>query len=235
MKNNKTRKQRKGVQTIPQLRKAFDHIEDVAKRGVSLSDFQAEWKKTFHHELDDAAGMAFLTFHKKSKGKTKKMRGGAAPLAGAPLDYTTRPGTYETPYGSFLDYIGSGFSFYDKINTNSIVPTQCGKENITPQLAADMGSNQVGGSANKKTQTRRKQKGGFPSLSEFATALSFRPITATVPTSPLHDAQMGWKGQPLPASPSVSEGTPPYREYPPTVSNYPAYPINRGLGNEIRS
>jgi hypothetical protein len=68
-----------------------------------------------------------------------------------------------------------------------------------------------------------------------ATALSFRPINATVPTSPLYDAQMAFKGQALPASPSPSEGTPPYQAYPPTVSNYPAYPINRGLGNEIRS
>lgn len=234
MKVNKTRKQKKGVQTIPQLRKAFDHIEEVAKQGVSISEFQSEWKKTFHHPLDDKAALAFLTFHKKSKGqgrgRTKKMKGGSAPLAGAPIDYTTRPGTYETPYGSFLDYIGSGFTFYDKINTNSIVPTQCGKENITPQLSATMGSNQAGGSALQ----RRKQKGGFPSLSELATAISFRPITATVPTNPAYDFQSAWKGLPTPASPSPTEGTPPYQSYPPTVSPYPAYPINRTLGDELR-
>ena len=227
---NKTRKQKKGVQTIPQLRRAFDHVEAVAKRGVTLSEFQKEWKKTFHHTLDDKAGQAFLDFHQKHKSRTRKQqKGGAGPLAGAPLDYTTRPGTYETPYGSFLEYIGSGFNFYDKINTDSIVPTQCGKENITPQLAANMGSNKVGGG------TRRKQRGGAPSLSEFAAALSFRPFSATVPTSPMYDAQMAFKGQGLPASPSPSDGTPPYQSYPPTVSAYPAYPIDRGLTSEIRT
>lgn len=225
-----TRKAKKAVQTIPELRKAFDHIEKVAKQGVSIETFQNEWRKTFSHDLDSTAAESFLRFHSK-KGKTKKaQKGGAAPLAGAPLDYTTRPGTFDTPYGSFLDYISSGFNFYDKLNTNSFVPTQCGKENITPQLAANMGSNKVGGGG-----TRKRQRGGaFPSLSELATALSFRPIPSTQPSSVLQDAQTAFKGQTLPPSPSPSEGTPPYMSYPPIAPRLPNYDITRTLSSELK-
>jgi hypothetical protein len=226
-----TRKTRKAIQTIPQLRKAFDHIEKIAKQGVSLETFQKEWTKVFSHEIDVEAAESFLQFHSK-KGKTRKMKqkGGSAPLAGAPLDFTTRPGTYDTPYGSFLEYISSGFNFYDKINQDSFVPTQCGKENITPQLAANMGSNKVGGG-----KTRRRQRGGaFPSLSELATALTFRPIPSTAPTTVLQDAQTAFKGQTLPPSPSPVDGTPPYRPYPATAPTLPNYDITRTLSSELK-
>jgi hypothetical protein len=230
-----TRKTRKAIQTIPQLRKAFDHIEKIAKQGVSVETFQKEWAKVFSHEIDAGAAESFLQFHNKSKkGKTRKMKqkGGSLPLplAGAPLDYTTRPGTYESPYGSFLEYISSGFNFYDKINQDSFVPTQCGKENITPQLAASMGSNKVGGG-----KTRRRQRGGaFPSLSEFATALTFRPISSTAPTSVLQDAQTAFKGQILPPSPSPVDGSPPYQAYPATAATLPNYDITRSLSSELK-
>lgn len=226
-----TRKTRKAIQTIPQLRKAFDHIEKIAKQGVSLETFQKEWAKVFSHEIDVEAAQSFLQFHSK-KGKTRKMKqkGGSAPLAGAPLDFTTRPGTYDTPYGSFLEYISSGFNFYDKINQDSFVPTQCGKENITPQIAASMGSNKVGGG-----RTRRRQRGGaFPSLSELATALTFRPISASVPTSVMQDAQTAFKGQTLPSSPSSVDGTPPYQAYPATTATLPNYDITRSLSSELK-
>jgi hypothetical protein len=226
-----SRKTKRAIQTIPQLRKAFDHIEKIAKQGVSLETFQKEWTKVFSHEIDVEAAQSFLQFHSK-KGKTRKMKqkGGSAPLAGAPLDFTTRPGTYDTPYGSFLEYISSGFNFYDKINQDSFVPTQCGKENITPQLAANMGSNKVGGG-----KTRRRQRGGaFPSLSELATALTFRPIPSTQPTSVLQDAQTAFKGQTLPPSPSPADGTPPYRAYPAVASTLPNYDITRTLSSELK-
>ncbi len=226
-----TRKSKRAIQTIPQLRRAFDHIEKIAKGGISVDKFQDEWVKVFSHEIDRDAAQSFLSFHSK-RGKTKKIKqsGGSAPLAGAPLDFTTRPGTYETPYGSFLEYVSSGFNFYDKINTDSFVPTQCGKENITPQISASMGSNKVGGG-----RTRRRQRGGaFPSLSELANALTFRPIPSTSPTSVLQDAQTAFKGQELPPSPSPAEGTPPYRSYPPVAPTLPNYDIARNLSSELK-
>jgi len=226
-----SRKAKRAIQTIPQLRKAFDHIEKIAKQGVSLETFQKEWTKVFSHEIDAEAAQSLLQFHaKKGKTRKQKQKGGAAPLAGAPLDFTTRPGTYDTPYGSFLDYISSGFNFYDKINQDSFVPTQCGKENITPQLAANMGSNKVGGG-----KTRRRQRGGaFPSLSELATALTFRPMPSTSPTTVLQDAQSAFKGQTLPPSPSPADGNPPYRAYPPTAPTLPNYDITRTLSSELK-
>lgn len=227
-----TRKTRKAIQTIPQLRKAFDHIEKIAKQGVSLESFQKEWAKVFNHEIDTEAAQSFLQFHAKTKtGKTRKMKqkGGSSALAGAPLDYTTRPGTYDTPYGSFLEYIGSGFKFYDTINQDSFIPTQCGKENITPQVTVAIGSNKVGGG-----KTRRQRGGAFPSLSELATALTFRPMPSSAPTSVLQDAQTAFKGQTLPPSSSPSEGVPPYQQYPPVAPTIPNYEITRTLTSELK-
>jgi hypothetical protein len=243
MKKNTTLKHKKGVQTIPQLRKSFDHIEQFTKWLVHshsgseqerVSAFQKEWKKVFHHDIDPAAAKGFIEFQSKQKSKptrknkSKKQSGGQQALGGAPLDFQTRPGSYDTPHGNFLDYIGSGFSFYNKVNQDSFFPTQCGKENITPTVYTTTGSNKVGGSRRK-----RKQRGGFPTLSEFAQSLSFRPIPTTVPSSPLYDAQIGMKGQTLPPSPTANTGTPPYISYTPQAVTYPSYAINRQLTSEI--
>lgn len=110
----KTKKQKSSMMTIPQLRKAFDHIEvytagllgrekDMKKRRKA---FQEEWMKVFHRSVDDKSADAYLQFEakKNKKGsKTRKMRGGAA-LSGAPLDYSTRPGIYGV-YGNFPEYL----------------------------------------------------------------------------------------------------------------------------------
>lgn len=238
---NKTKKQGKSIQTIPQLRKAFDYIETITRRGIDLETFKKEWEKVFDHEIDSESAKSWLEFHKKSgkKNTTRKhkQKGGSGPLAGAPLDFTTRPGNYDVPYGSFLEYVGSGLDFYNKINTNSIVPTQCGKENITPQLPADLGSNKVGGGRRRKTYRRKGQKGGgFPSIAELANALTFRPFQSTNPPTVQYDAQMAFKGQGYAgSSPSPTDGTPPYVKPPTTVSaNYPVYDITRQLSSELR-
>lgn len=114
--------------TIPQLRKAFDHIEsytesllrrekDAKKRRQA---FKEEWMRVFHRSIDDKAADAYIHFESKKgkKAKTRRMKGGSV-LGGAPLDYSTRPGIYGV-YGSFPQYIGAGFSFGNDINKMAI-------------------------------------------------------------------------------------------------------------------
>jgi len=245
MKKSNTLKHKKGVQTIPQLRKSFDHIEQFTKwlvhtekdKKEQIAAFQREWKKVFYHDVDAAAAQSLIDHHAKQKqttrkNKTKKQSGGVAPLAGAPLDFQTRPGTYQTPYGNFLEYISDGFTFYNKINQDSFFPTQCGKENSTPVVYESTGSNKVGG---KRSISRRnrKQRGGFPTLSEFAQALSFGPLSPTVPTSVAYDAQSAMKAQLLPPSPAANTANPPYVTASPQAVSYPSYAINRQLTSEI--
>jgi hypothetical protein len=244
MKKSTTLKHKKGVQTIPQLRKSFDHIEQFTKWLVHsekdskkrVAAFQQEWKKVFYHDVDASAAQSLIDHHSKQKQSTRKNKGkkqaGGAPLAGAPLDFQTRPGTYQTPYGNFLEYIGDGFTFYNKINQDSFFPTQCGKENITPVVYESTGSNKVGG-RRRTSRRNRKQRGGFPTMSEFAQALSFGPLSPTAPTSVLYDAQSAMKAQLPPPSPAANTANPPYVTASPQAVSYPSYAINRQLTSEI--
>jgi len=242
MAKSHTRKQKRGMMTIPQLRKSFDHMERysttllhrskgkdmVAKRRA----FQKEWLRVFKRPVDDKAADAYLMFESKRSG-SRKQHGGAA-LAGAPLDYTVRPGlVQEGPYAAFPAYLDKGLDAYaTKFNQDSI-SSQCGQVNTNPKIPADMGSNQVGG--RRRSRRMRKQMGGFPTISEFATALSFRPLLASNPTTSLFDAQMAFKGAQPPPSPASNTANPGYTPYKPVILNAAAATITRDLGNEIRS
>jgi hypothetical protein len=244
-KQSKTRKIKKGLMTIPQLRKAFDHIEHFTTSLLNSTKdanerrkaFQKEWMKVFHRAVDDKSADAYLQFEEK-KGKkkgTRKQKGGqigGALLEGAPLDYSTRPGI-DGLYGTFPAYVSSGLVFYNDINKEAPL-AGCGVENTTPKVPISIGSNAVqkGG----RTRKAKKLRGGaFPSISEFAQALSFRPVTATAPPSMAYTAQMDFKGLPSPPSSVANTASPPYVSYKPTVLASVATEINRDLGSEIRS
>lgn len=261
-KQSKTRKMKKGIMTIPQLRKAFDHIEEFSiallhqtkDSSERRKAFQKEWLKVFHTEVNDKSADAYLQFEEKKgkkSGKTKKQKGGAA-LSGAPLDYSTRPGL-EGLYGTFPAYVSSGLAFYNDINKQGPV-AGCGVENTTPKVPISIGSNEVqtggssdqrggsmvttdqrGGKRTRKNRTRRQDGGAFPSISEFAQALTFRPITSTNPPTMTYNAQMDFKGTPFPPSSVTNTGNPPYMPYKPTILSGVAVGINRDLGSEIRS
>ena len=84
--------------SIPQLRKAFDHMDRVVENlrktaKHSFSDavviYREEWRKTFKRDLSPADAAAYLKFRfgmKSSKTRRSRTRGGAmaGPLGGAP-------------------------------------------------------------------------------------------------------------------------------------------------------
>lgn len=234
--------------TIPQLRKSFDHMERysttllhrskgkdmVAKRRA----FQKEWLRVFKRPVDDKAADAYLMFESKRSGSRKHRQNGGAALAGAPLDYTVRPGlVQEGPYAAFPAYLDKGLDAYaTKFNQDSI-SSQCGHVDTTPKISADMGSNEVSQKGGRRNRSRRmrKQMGGFPTISEFATALSFRPLLASNPTTAMFDAQMAFKGTQPPPSPATNTANPGYMPYKPVILNAAAATITRNLGKEIGS
>ena len=159
----------KQIQTIPQLRKAFDHMENVverlrkSKQPVSdcVSVYRNEWHKTFKRDLSPAEATSYLKFRFGVKGtravtRRSRMRGGSvAALAGAPLEYQTGPGVSGV-YGNFPTYQTSGFDRY----YGSALTASCGK-------------GQSGGSL-------------FDGL--------FRPMIPGAPVSMAYDTQMAIKG-----------------------------------------
>jgi hypothetical protein len=226
----KAPKKEKDVLTIPELRRAFEHVENfvvanmMMPRKELVEAFQKEWHLTFHKELDRADAEAYVdhvkTMHKVTEAMTRKRRhsqkgGAVAPLAGAPLDYTTRPGLYITPgvnqgsYALVPAYVDKGFWNPEPAHSYDPVPGQTRFPTLTP---AGMGSNLVGGVRKAQKGRRRTLRGGATFLDAGLTAgkqLLMRPIPSSQPPSALQDAQTAAFGQPLGPSPEASQ--PAYR------------------------
>ena len=264
MPGRKTRKHtaKDHVQTIPELRRAFEYIEevgyDLARKPMktSIPAFQAEWKATFYRELEHDAAKAYLEHLKtlKSAPRTlktrrlgKKMHGGTQqPIAGAPLDYTTRAGLY-TPsaaippnsYAQVPAYIQSGFWNPEQSHSYDPVPGQThyvtatpsglGLNNYPDAFGAQKGGSKQHGSKQHRTslkkqkQQQKQQQGGWNPIGVTAAALTQafnRPIPSSAPPSFLQNIQTSLSGSKLGASPDASQPNFQYRMSP--VANVPA-------------
>ncbi len=167
--------------TIPQLRKAFEHIESfVYKNKDDIDGFRKEWKKTFGKEVSEESARDYLAFM-RAKGQS----GGSAPVG-----YDLRAGA-DIPYGNFPAYVSSGFGFpADSFHA------QAGKEDITPIIPAGMGSNEVMKGGKRSGRKTRKQRGGayLPSVSTAVAEFMNRPFLMNSPATTLQQTQMEVKG-----------------------------------------
>lgn len=135
---------------IPELKEAFTAMEvethALLKKGLpdaeAVKELQKVWKSIFHRSISAEAAKSYLEIKRSKRGKkTRRQKGGAVPLAGAPLDYTTRPGIDGT-YVSVPAYQVQGLAAYDKFNQEGMVQ-ECGTKDFTPVVPADIGSNEV--------------------------------------------------------------------------------------------
>ena len=205
-KTRKTRKVNKGsrVLTIPELRKAFDHMDKVVEslRKVSKQSFsdaviiyREEWRKTFKRDISPADASAYLKFRFNTKGaKTRrtKMRGGSplggTPLGGAPLGYSMAPGV-QGVYGNFPTYQTQGL---DRYYANSLT-ADCGQPNKFPTdgSAAQQGGLRFFESTNPATMGYKTEMThmGVPAFpTSDATGL---PALRTIPASYISQANLG--------------------------------------------
>jgi hypothetical protein len=178
-----TRKNRKAnkVLTIPELRSSMEHMNSYAQKllhsKASLKQkaaaFASEWKRLFGKKLSPKVSEEYLkNMMRLHKGKFTRKRGGGA-LAGAPLDFQTRPGTNDPV---FTDYISKGF-----VNPEPGLSASCGtQQGVLPQVG--MGSNCI--------------KGGGVLDSLGVTAALFRPFVAQNPVSTQQGMMNSWKGMP---------------------------------------
>jgi hypothetical protein len=149
MKRGKTvkRRSKQSALTIPELRKGLDYIQQysislVKSGGKSVSEmatkFSVEWKKVFGKTLSKNAAEAYIRnmFDMKKKyKKTRKQRGGAAPI-----DYMLGPGK-DIPYGVFTKHVTSGFW-----NPTPAIQYSCGTQQGDLPMPG-MGSNKMNGGA----------------------------------------------------------------------------------------
>jgi len=223
-KQHKTQKtQVQDVMTIPQLRKAFEHVETFVEihsqkpKRELVQMFQEEWKKTFYKEIDRKEAEAYVE-HALAEISQKhpvhrKHSGGAMALSGAPLLADTRPGVYISPgvnsgsYAQVPAYIDKGFwnpaigRTYDPVQGQTTYPV------YTP---ATLGSNAVLRGGTRRRQKSRNQKGGnlVDAMTQFFT---MRPIFSTIPpTNIMDDATTAAMAKPLPQSPDPSQTRTPF-------------------------
>ena len=221
-KQQKTKKVAKGVHvmTIPELRRAFEHVEAFVEIHASMPKqelvkaFQKEWRLTFKKEVDEEGAKAYvehaLAEIPKKHPRHRRHHGGAVPLVGAPLmGNEVRPGVYTAPgvdqgsYAMVPAYVDKGF--WNPEQARGYDPV-AGQTHYVTRTPMGMGSNQAGGSKTKK----RSQKGGSV-MSVLQQAL-FNPFMGgDVPTSPLKDAASWWNVTGMPPSPDASQRNPPYK------------------------
>ena len=200
-----SRKAKKGVLTIPQLRQSMMHITNYAqnlvksKKANPVKAFQSEWQATFHKPLADKVAKEYLTHIAKYKSKTmkRKQRGGMAPLA-----YRMEPGA-SIPYGNFPEYLTKGFFVPNSTNI-----ANCGIVDSTVIPSQDLGSNIV--SRIRGGRRRRTLKRGGDPISSFVqglTTVASRPFAAVNPPSFQQTAMNNLKGYLPPPGSDPSQKT----------------------------
>jgi hypothetical protein len=171
--------------TVPELRRAFEHIHTFLHKGASNQAFRKEWKKVFGTELSEKAAADYLAFVEADK--SKKQKGGGQIMSPAALGYDMTNAGGRAP--SVPAYVAGGMA----LPADSVYAT-CGDNKFLPP-AASMGSNQVGGKRQRRSTRKRKQGGGaLLSLTAAASEFMQRPFIMAAPPGMGNDAMMLSKG-----------------------------------------
>ena len=222
-------KKSKGIYSIPELRRSFEHIESYVNGKIAqkeskeklVKDLRKEWSKVFFKDLDKKSAESFVSDRLNKKHKRKTLKGGAA-LAGAPLDYTTRQGVYLAPgqiptaaghlplsdgslsnYGSFVPYVDKGFWNPEPGQSYDPVP---GQTRFPTSVPVGMGSNLVQKGGKRQARKTRRRGGGL--IRDMGTVLSqvfTHPASPSAPPSIFKDGQDIWYGKNVGPSPDQVE------------------------------
>ena len=126
-----------------------------------------------------------MKLHKHGKTHRRKYRGGASnPIAGAPLDYTSRPPFNPDGAGIYPPLVEKGFW-----NPQPAILQDSAQQKTVPYPST--GSNTMKGGA-----------GLLSMLSSTMTASAFRPVAAQNPMTPQQSTMLSFKG--LPTGPGAN-------------------------------
>lgn len=226
------------IQTIPELRRSFDYIDEfVAHRiqsGVSkealVKEVQQEWSRVFGKRMEKKNAVAFVEHQlelaarkrRPLRGKTRRRhRGGVAPFA----DPTTQAGTYlasglpPTPAGHYPMANGSP-SVYGSLTAylnkgflpppeNSLLSRPVPGQSSFP---SSENSPLLKGGARGRVPRVRRKGGALPLVGSALTQMSVKPFPSGPPPPTIaHDTQTAWYGGILGSSPDQTQNTPSYQ------------------------
>lgn len=238
------KKQKSSVMTIPELRRAFNHIEDYGQELVqgsshafpkAVKEFQKEWRQIFKKDITAQVAEIYLTNlkeqNKVQRKHTRRLRHTRHKGGMAPLMHTDRAGVYISPgvnqgsYALVPAYVDKGFWNPEQAHQYDPVPGQTSYPTRTPN---GLGSNMM------------PQQGGQASLDQAfsQSALNqafFRAIPSAYPPSLAQDAITTWRGQSLGPSPDPTQTNLSYQMSPTAAPhNLPtATAINVNLKRDI--
>ena len=232
LKTRKKTSKKKGICSIPELRRSFEYIEQYVDNKIDanetkeriVSSLRKEWEKVFFKNLDKKSADAFVkdrlhVKHKAPRTLRRKGQKGGGPIAGAPLDYVTRPGIYleqgqipsSQSFGSYIPYVDKGF--WNPMPGRSFDPL-IGQQRFPTTTPVGMGSNVFKGG---KRRMRRVRRGGaipaqVSSVGSFLSEAYNHPISSSSPPTALQDMQSMWYGTNLRGeNPDQVQRSPSYR------------------------
>lgn len=209
------------VQTIPELRQAFDYIDEFVthriQSGVSkeqlVKELRREWQRVFFKPIQKKNATALLEHmiervskRRGLRGTRKRTRGGVAPF----MDSTTQPSPYlaqGTPptgagnlplangqpstYGSFPTYLSKAFQAPPEM-----AGLAKGEQNTYPTSAPNASNRVADLGSTMKGGRRRRLHGGASTLigSLFQQAIS-RPIPSSDVPGLAQHSQASWYGR----------------------------------------
>jgi hypothetical protein len=227
-----TKGKKTAFQTIPELRRSFDYIDEFVRHRLAsgtskehlVKEVQREWFRVFSKRLEKKNATAFVEhmmeraprrrgLRSTQKRGKKGQRGGLAPV----MDPTTQPGAYlasgsiPTSTGAYPlangapSAYGSLTEYISKgFQTPEIAsPGQA----VWPSPAPNMGSNRILGGGRA---IRAKRTGGSLAGSLLTQAFN-RPFQSDAPPSVAQDAQTAWYGRELGPSSDQIQRQPAYR------------------------
>jgi len=218
--------------SIPQLRKAFEYMENFASGGAkSTDDIQKEWKHIFGGKgISKEQAKSYLNEYKH-----KTQNGGTSPglyTASGSIPGQATDGGYDV-YGSYPKYLMSGFGVGVPINSQTQL---CGKAEVSSTPLPDTGSNLVTTGGARKDKGKGKGNKTRKAGRKMRKTLrgGNRLPEATNPTTALQDAATAFRGQPMGSSPSSVDAVAP-RLFPAPYTNFAGQvtPIQRTMGLDI--
>jgi len=225
------------IQTIPELRRSFDYIDEfIANRiqsGVPketlVKEVQREWARVFGKRMEKKNAAAFVE-HKMElrsrrrplRGKTRRRhRGGVAPFS----DPTTQPGLYlasglpPTASGNYPMASGA-YSAYGSLTSylnkglmappeQSIISDPIKGQSPFPSSTT---SPRLKGGARGRVPRSRHRGGALPLVGSALTQMSVRPFPSGAPPPNMaHDGQSAWYGGLPGPSPDQVQRAPNYQ------------------------
>jgi hypothetical protein len=229
------------LQTIPELRKSFDYIDEFVKNRIVsgvpkeqlVKEVQREWLRVFSKRLQKKNATAFVEHlmeqhsrRRSVRGTRRRVRGGVAPF----MNPTTQAGVYlasGTPptasgqypmangapsaYGSLTAYISRGFENPEIAATQDPIK---GQSVFPTQPPPSMGSNLVRGGdrgTRKRNGTKGKRHGTKGGSLAGSLLAQAFRPQSSAPPSILQDAHTAWMGRSIGPSPDQIQRQAPYQ------------------------